>query len=140
MSSFDDKIRGQCFANAEFFAAALFYDSFRIGFPVPRDNCGPPIPTSLENGRQYVAFYRRSNECIEPVGFCNWIRYGDVYLEGGMCVKRTFYRRLPKEHWDRCRERGDIAQIMMETAARELDDCVAWSEFRMGRRSANQLR
>ena len=126
MSGFDEAIRVLRFANAEFFASALFHDSFRIPFPVPRDNCGMPFPTPPENWRQYVAFYRRNDECIEPVGFCNWIRYGDVYLEGGMCVKRNFYRRLPREHWNECRARGGIAQIMMETAARELDDCVGW--------------
>ena len=126
MTSFDqaDKVVG--FASAEYFAAALFYDSFRQPFPVPRDNCGLPIPTPPANWRQYVAFHKRPDECIEPVGFCNWIRYEDVYLGGGMCVRRNFYRHLPKEHWEDCRKRGGIAQIMLETAHRELDDCVAW--------------
>ena len=126
MSIFDSPFTVIGLANAEFFAAALFYESFRIPFPVPRDNSGLSIPTPPRNWRQYVAFYRRSDECIEPVGFCNWIRHGEVYLEGGLCVKRNFYRRLPTTHWNECRERGGIAQIMIETAARELNDCVAW--------------
>lgn len=128
MSGFDAAIRVQQFRNAEFFASALFYDSFRQPFPVPREHC-MTFPTPLENWRQYVAFYQRSADRFEPVGFCNWIRYGDVYLEGGMCVKRNFYRQLPKEQWDECRARGGIAQIIMETAARELDDCLAWFGF-----------
>jgi hypothetical protein len=73
-----------------------------------------------------VAFYKWPHDAIEVVGFCNWIRYRDVYLEGGMCVKRNFYRRLPKDHWLACRDAGGIAQIMMNSAARELNDCVAW--------------
>ena len=53
-------------------------------------------------------------------------RYDEVYLEGGMCVRRNFYRRLPRDNWARCRERGGVAQIMMETAAQRLSDCDAW--------------
>ena len=43
-----------------------------------------------------------------------------------MCVKRGFYRRLPKEHWEPCKSSGGIAQMMMEEASKELNDCVAW--------------
>lgn len=126
MRLFSESLHVVGFANAEFFAAPLFYECFAIAFPVPRDNCGLSIPTPPEKWRQYVAFYKWSDTEIEPVGFCNWIHYGDVYLEGGMCVKRNFYRRLPKEHWEACRNAGGVAQIMMETAATELNDCAAW--------------
>jgi hypothetical protein len=126
MKSFGSSFYVAGFANAEFFAAELFYESFAVPFPVPRDNCGLSISTPPENWRQYVAFYKWSDAEIEAVGFCNWIRYGDVYLEGGMCVKRNFYRRLPREHWEACRSSGGVAQIVMETAARELNDCAAW--------------
>jgi len=125
MTGFDSTITVVGLANAEFFASALFYDSFRQAFPVPRDNCGLPIPTPPENWRQYVAFHRKHDGCIEAVAFCNWIRYGDVYIGGGVCVKRNFYRQLPKEHWDECRARGGIAQILLEAIHRELHDCVA---------------
>jgi hypothetical protein len=43
-----------------------------------------------------------------------------------MCVRRNFYRRLPKQHWVDCKEAGGVAQLIMEAAARELTDCVAW--------------
>lgn len=112
--------------SAAFFAADIFQESFGSPFPQPADNCGLAIPTPPENWRQYVVFYRWSETSFEPVGFCNFIRYGEVYLEGGMCVKRGFYRRLPKEHWQQCKARGGIAQIVMEEASRELDDCTAW--------------
>ena len=111
---------------ASFFAADLFQECFGQPFPVPADNCGLAIPTPPENWRQYVAFYRWSETHFEPVGFCNFIRYGEVYLEGGMCVKKGFYRRLPKDHWKQCRSRGGVAQIVMEAAAVELNDCAAW--------------
>ena len=126
MKSFSESLHVVGFANAEFFAANLFYESFAIAFPVPRDNCGLSIPTPPDKWRQYVAFYKWSDAEIEPVGFCNWIRYGDVYLEGGLCVKRNFYWRLPRQHWEACRSAGGVAQIVMETAARELNDCAAW--------------
>lgn len=123
---FDARLRVQRFDNAAAYAADLFRESFAIDFPVPRDNCGLSIPTPPQNWRQYVAFYAWPDAHEEAVGFCNWIRYDEVYLEGGMCVQRNFYRRLPRDEWERCRARGGVAQIMMETAAAELDDCPAW--------------
>lgn len=112
--------------NAKDYAEALFRESFDAPFPVPRDGCGLAVPTPPENWRQYVARYRWPDGTEETVGFCNWIKHGEVYLEGGMCVAKTFYRRLPREHFAACRARGGVAQMMMETAARELTDCKAW--------------
>jgi hypothetical protein len=126
MKSFDESLHVAFFRNAQYFAADLFYESFGIAFPVPRENAGLSIPTPPDNWWQEVAFYKSSEGRIEIVGFCNWIRYADCYLCGGMCVRRDFYRRLPREHWLACRERGGVAQIMLETAFRDLTDCVAW--------------
>lgn len=112
--------------NAATLAAGLFRNCFNADFPVPRDNAGLSIPTPPQNWRQYVAVYRWPDGREETVGFCNWIRHGDVYLEGGMCVDEAFYRRMPREHFRACRAEGGIAQMMMAVAARELDDCDAW--------------
>lgn len=122
-------------ANAEFFAAKLFLDSFAQPFPLPRDNCGLSIPTPPSAWRQFVALYRWPDDRVETVGFCNWIRYIDVYLEGGLCVRPGFYRRLPRATFAACSERGGIAQIMMDAAARELDDCPAWFGYCGDRKS-----
>ncbi len=73
-----------------------------------------------------MARYRWHDGREETVGFCNWIRFRDVYLEGGMCVEKSIYRRLPREHYAACRARGGLAQMMMETAALHLTDCDAW--------------
>ncbi len=108
-------------ANAEFFARDLFYESFRAPFPTP-----PEDSAARAAWFQYVAFYRWSELHYEPVGFCNWIRHGEVYLEGGLCVRRNFYRRLPRADWEACKQRGGVAQIVMEVAAVELADAVAW--------------
>jgi hypothetical protein len=116
-------------SNAAFFASGLFWDSFKVPFPVPREDCGLPIPTPPEAWSQYVALYRWPDGMVETVGFCNWIRYNDVYLEGGMCVRPGFYRRLPRADFDDCKHRGGVAQIMMETAATQLTDCAAWFGF-----------
>ena len=43
-----------------------------------------------------------------------------------MCVDRTFYRRMPRDHFRECQALGGIAQMMMAVAAREIDDCKAW--------------
>ena len=126
MHSLNDALSVAAVSNARFLAGQLFFDSFAQPFPVPRDNAGLAIATPPETWRQYVALYKWSDLHIEPVGFCNWIRYGEVYLEGGLCVRRGFYRRLPRNHWQACNQAGGIAQIMMETAARELNDCSAW--------------
>ena len=136
MKSFTESLHVARFSNAEFFARDLFYDSFALPFPVPRDNCGLSIPTPPENWHQYVAFYKWSDASIEAVGFCNWIRHGDVYLEGGMCVQRRFYRRLSRDHWEACRASGGVAQMIMEKAARDLTDCVAWFGYCGDKRAA----
>lgn len=121
--------------NAEFFATKLFYDAFAQPFPVPRDNCGLSIPTPPAAWRQFVALFRWPDDRVETVGFCNWIRYNDAYLEGGLCVRPGFYRRLPRALFDQCSGRGGIAQIMMQTAAKELNDCTAWFGYCGDRKS-----
>lgn len=126
MKSFNESICIIRTDSAAFFAADLFLENFGTPFPIPRDNCGLAIPTPPENWRQYVAFYRWTDLHFEPVGFCNFIRFGEVYLEGGLCVKKGFYRRLPKNHWRECKGRGGIAQILMEEASKKLNDCTAW--------------
>jgi hypothetical protein len=126
VSTLDEWLRIFDAGNAERYAAELFRECFDAPFPVPRDACGLAIPTPPGNWRQYVAIYRWPDGREETVGFCNWIRHGDVYLEGGMCVRENVYRRMPREHFREVRGRGGIAQMMMETAARELDDAAAW--------------
>ena len=126
MQSFQNALRIFRPRDAAPLAGELFRESFDAPFPVPRDHCGLAIPTPPQNWRQYVAVYDWPDGRAETVGFCNWIRHGEVYLEGGMCVKANFYRRLPREQFRECRARGGIAQMMMEAAARELDDCKAW--------------
>ena len=76
-ASFDSALHVSFFPNAQDFAGELFYESFKIPFPVPRDNAGLSIPT-------------------------------------------------PPEHWVACRDRGGIAQIVLETAFATLTDCTAW--------------
>jgi hypothetical protein len=125
-TSFAASLRIIDFPNASWFAADLFKESFGAAFPEPQPYFGASDDPSVRTWHQYVAFYKWSETHIEPVGFCNWIRYGDVYLEGGMCVRRNFYRRLPKEHWAECKAVGGVAQIVMETAARALTDAEAW--------------
>ena len=124
--SFESSLKVSFYPNAQDFAADLFYESFKIPFPVPREKTGLSISTPPENWRQEVAFYTWADERTEAVGFCNWIRHENCYLCGGMCVRSNFYRRLPREHWDACRERGGIAQIVLETAFATLTDCTAW--------------
>jgi len=129
MSHWDESLGIFFFRNARFFAADLFFNSFATAFPVPRENAGLSIQTPPENWWQQVALYKWSESEIETVGFCNWIRYSDCYLCGGLCVRTHFYRRLPKEHWTVCQERGGIAQILLEAAARQLTDCVALAGY-----------
>jgi len=126
MPAFHDSIRIFDAKNASTLAGDLFRRSFGVDFPIPRDNAGLPVPTPPANWRQYVARYRWSDGSEETVGFCNWIKHGDVYLEGGMCVDKTFYRRMPRDHFRECQASGGIAQMMMTAAAREIDDCTAW--------------
>lgn len=111
---------------AQELAAGLFRESFNADFPVPRVDAGLSFSTPPENWRQYVATYRWPDATEETVGFCNWIKHLDVYLEGGMCVRKNFYRRLSRDDFRECNARGGIAQMIMEKAATELTDCKAW--------------
>jgi len=114
-------------ADASFFATDLFFEAFRSAFPVPpRGPASGRANAESDVWRQYVAFYQWSASSVEPVAFANFIRRGDVYLEGGLCARRSFYRRLPERHWRECKARGGIVQILLEHAARELNDALAW--------------
>ena len=126
MATFRDSLRIFDAGNAAPYATELFREAFNVPFPVPRADAGLAIPTPPENWRQYVALYRWPDGREETVGFCNWIKHGDVYLEGGMCVQKSFYRRMPREHFREANAAGGIAQLLMEQAARELIDCKAW--------------
>jgi hypothetical protein len=125
----DDRLAVVRLANAEFLAGELFRESFAQPFPVPRDDCGLNIPTPPSAWTQVVALYKWPEERFEAVGFCNWIRYRDVYLEGGMCVRKGFYRRLSAERFQALRARGGVAQIMMDVVASNLNDAAAWFGF-----------
>jgi len=125
VGALDDRLRIFRPPDAAALASELFRECFNADFPVPRANAGLAIPTPVENWRQYVAVYGWPHG-DETVGFCNWIRYADVYLEGGMCVKPSFYRRMPRDEYAELRVRGGLAQMMMEHAWRELTDCNAW--------------
>ena len=41
-------------------------------------------------------------------------------------MRRNFYARLAPSLWEECRATGGVAQMMIEVAAKELDDCAAW--------------
>jgi hypothetical protein len=126
MSSFRESLKVFESKQAAHFASALFRESFGGDFPVP---CAYRILETMiqpEDWRQYVAVYTWPDGTEECVGFCNWIKYKDVYLEGGLAVRRSFYRRLDKPAFAECSKRGGVAQIIMETAATGLTDCVAW--------------
>src|SRR5438067_10742039 len=103
-------------------AQELFGARFGQPFPTPRLQSGLSIPTPPENWRQMVARYAWSEARVETIGFCNWIRFGDAYLAGGLCVREGFYRRLPREDWRECRNRGGIAQIMLTAARSALNE------------------
>ena len=111
------------------YAADLFRESFNLAFP-------PPIPFRIletditpADWHQFVATYQWSSSNKECVGFCNWIKYKEVYLGGGLAVKKNFYRRLEKKAFAECSALGGVAQIIMETAAEQLTDCVAWFAY-----------
>lgn len=126
MSTFENSLRVFAAPDARKLAENLFRESFNSEFPAPRAARILEVDIHPADWRQYVAIYRWPDGREECVGFCNWIRYKDVYLEGGLAAKRDFYRRLDREHFASCRTRGGIAQIVMEYAATELNDCAAW--------------
>jgi hypothetical protein len=120
-ASFDAALHVVRFDDATFFAREIFETAYRAPFPVP-----PADNARTRAWHQYVAFYRWDASRFEPVAFCNWIRHGDVYLSGGLCVRRDVYKRLPPAHYAECKARGGLGQMTMAAAAKELDDLAAW--------------
>jgi hypothetical protein len=116
-------------ADASYFASDLFNECYASAFPAPVDAFGYSHNSRSGTWHQFVAFYKWSETHVEPVGFCNWIRHGDVYLEGGLCVRPNFYRRLSKEHWLQCKQLGGISELMMTSAAVTLNDAEAWFAY-----------
>lgn len=134
-SHFDTSFQVIWPANAGYFASDLFFESFGGGFPTPTPISLAGVEIPQESWFQCVALYKWPNGLIEPVGFCNWIRFGDVYLEGGLCVKGNFYKRLPRPHWQECQAHGGVAQLMMEFGAARLNDLSAWFGYCGDKRS-----
>ncbi|MFO1304480.1 MAG: hypothetical protein U1F54_12150 [Burkholderiales bacterium] len=120
---FTERLRVVRLDDAAYFAGPLFEESFKSAFPVPPKGAG---------WAQYVAFYRwagADGDRIEPVGFCNFLPFESLWLEGGLCVRRDFYGRLASPHAEQCRAAGGVAQLIMEQAARDLADCDAWFAY-----------
>ena len=125
MSTFNDALKVFETKDAASYAGALFQESFNSPFPVPTAYRILDTQIQAEDWRQFVAIYTWPDGTSECVGFCNWIKYKDVYLGGGLAVQKNFYRRLGKPDFAQCSARGGIAQIVMETAIAQLTDCVA---------------
>jgi hypothetical protein len=107
------------------FAQAVFYKSFGQPFPVPAmARVGDTLITP-EDWRQFVSLYTWGGQTQECVGFVNYIRFKNVYLAGGLCVKTDFYRRCPQDHFQELRSHGGLAQMLLDAAAKRLDDCIA---------------
>lgn len=125
MTEFDDALKVFETRDAARYAGELFQESFNSAFPVPAAYRILETQIQPQDWHQYVAIYTWPDGIEECVGFCNWIKYKDVYLGGGLAVQKNFYRRLTKPHFAECSARGGIAQIVMDTAIAQLTDCVA---------------
>lgn len=125
MTTFNDAMKVFESKDAARYAGALFQESFNSAFPVPVSYRILETQIQPEDWRQFVAIYMWPDGSEECVGFCNWIKYKEAYLGGGLAVQKNFYRRLSKADFTECSSRGGIAQIVMETAHSQLTDCDA---------------
>jgi hypothetical protein len=129
MPTFRDCLNVFQSTDAAHYASSLFNESFNLAFPPPTAFRILDTEIRPEDWHQFIATYRWLDGSEECVGFCNWIKYKDVYLGGGLAVKKNFYRRLSKENFAECSHLGGVAQIVMETAAQQLTDCAAWFAY-----------
>lgn len=125
MPTFNDALKVFETKDAASYAGVLFQESFNSPFPVPTAYRILDTQIQAEDWRQFVAIYTWPDGISECVGFCNWIKYKEAYLGGGLMVQKNFYRRLSKAEFAECSGRGGIAQIVMETAHSQLTDCDA---------------
>jgi hypothetical protein len=122
---FNESLRIFASEDASRLAGALFHSSFRQAFPVPAPCRILGTDVSVQDWRQFVAIYTWPDGSEECAGFLNYIRYKNVHLGGGMCVKAGFYRRLSREHFAECRHAGGVAQLLLDTSAVTLADAIA---------------
>ena len=125
MSRFNEALSVFETKEAARYAGALFQEAFNSAFPVPVAYRILDTQIQPEDWRQFVAIYTWPDGTEECVCFGNYIKYKDVYLGGGLVVKKNFYRRLTKPEFAECSARGGVGQILMENAGTQLTDCVA---------------
>ena len=125
-NAFDRQFTLRMTRDATAVAADLFREAFALDFPTPRVIRYGEVESQPGDWRQAVALYRWPDGREECVGFANWIKHGDVYLGGALCVKRDFYRRLPREQYIDCKEQGGVGRLLGKLSDAELTDCVAW--------------
>lgn len=128
-SELDGRLTIRLLADASAYAADLFRESFGTAFPTPHAIRYGAVQAQPEDWLQGVALYRWPDGAEECVGFANWIRFRNAYLGGALCVKRNFYRRLPRAHFAECNRRGGIAQMIMEFGDRLLTHCDGWFAY-----------
>lgn len=112
--------------NAAEIAGELFRESFSGNFPQPREVRLGEFVIRPEDWWQAIALYRWPDGREECVGFTNWIKFQTIYLCGALCVKKNFYRRLPRDHFRECRQRGGVAQMVMEFGDATLPPADGW--------------
>lgn len=98
-------------ADGDFFAGELFRRTFQDDLP--------PVP------RYFVALARLPDGCLATAGFVHFLRYGDAYLGGGMCIDPRVLRRLPEVVRRELAGTQGIAWFMLRHAIATLTDADA---------------
>jgi hypothetical protein len=97
--------------DGDFFAGELFRRTFQDDLP--------PVP------RYFVALARLPDGCLATAGFVHFLRYGDAYLGGGMCIDPRVLRRLPEAARRELAGTQGIAWFMLRHAIATLTDADA---------------
>ena len=83
---------------------------------------GHPIP---DYPRHFVMQYQREPGQAETIGYVHYLAFENTWLCGGMCIDAMAQRRMPREHREKIRAFGSLAELMLRESFAQMGPCAA---------------
>ena len=81
-----------------------------------------PIP---DYPRHFIMQYEPAPGTVETIGYVHYLAFENCWLCGGMCIDGMAQRRMPREHREKIRAAGSLAETMLRESFRQLGPCAA---------------
>ena len=76
-----------------------------------------PIP---DYPRHFIMQYEPAPGKVETIGYVHYLAFENCWLCGGMCIDGMAQRRMPREHREKIRAGGSLAETMLRESFRLL--------------------